>query len=191
MPLQLEYFDINGRALLARILLDYCKVEYIDKRLTPQEFGANKAAGRYRFGQVPVMFFEDGEHLTQSMAIARHIAENNRGRNGERLYDKRDHETCYQIDLIFKDIADLAPNWINFTIPIVPAYKDKDDHFVSFICKTFPAHLAKLEARFSQHSGKYILGKELTLGDFVAAIPFFLLSHNEGYENSHIVSAVV
>ena len=125
------------------------------------------------------------------MAIARHIASNFKGRNGEHLYDMRDHETCYQVDLIINEIGELYKHWVKFTIPFFPTYKDKDDHFVTFVCKTFPAHLAKLETRLTAHKGKFIAGKSLTLGDFVAAIPFLLLSHNDGYENSHIVNAVV
>ena len=85
----------------------------------------------------------------------------------------------------------LGVKWINFTIPFVPGYKDKDEHFINFICKDFPAHLAKIEARLAAQKGKFMLGNDLTLADFVVAIPFFLLSHNDGFEFSHIVASVV
>ena len=80
---------------------------------------------------------------------------------------------------------------MNFTIPFFPAYKNKDDHFIEFICKSFPAHLAFIEARLAAHKGKFMLGNQLTLGDFVMAVPFFLLSHNDSFEHSHIVASVV
>ena len=98
--MRLEYFDINGRALLARNLLDFCKVEYEDKRLTQPEFGQGKREGKYTYGQVPALFLDDGTPLTQSISIARYIGRNYRGPNGEQLYPTRDADTCYQIELL-------------------------------------------------------------------------------------------
>mgnify|MGYP002634836035 CR=1 FL=1 len=157
--MKLEYFDINGRALLPRCLFAYTNTEFEDYRLSMPDFGAKKAQGAYKFGQVPVMYMDDGKQMTQSMAIARYIAATFKGPNGENLYPiHEDPMLAYKIDMVISNLEPLQKEWVNFTIPFVPGYKDKDEHFIKFICKTYPEYLSKMEERFSTNGGKYILG---------------------------------
>ena len=58
--MKLEYFGIHGRAAMIRMALDYTGTEYEDNKLTPETFGANKQSGAYTWGQVPVMYLDDG-----------------------------------------------------------------------------------------------------------------------------------
>jgi glutathione S-transferase len=74
-------------------------------------------------------------------------------------------------------------------IPYLPMYKDKDTFFTNWICKLFPEYLAKVEGLLKEHKGPHLLGAKLTLADFVCSQTFFLLSHNEAYENSDIMMA--
>ena len=62
--MKLEYFGAHGRALMIRMTLAYGNVQFEDVHLTMEEFGANKAAGKYSGGQVPVLFMDDGSQLT-------------------------------------------------------------------------------------------------------------------------------
>lgn len=48
--MKLEYFGIHARALMLRLALKYCNVEFEDETITPEEFGARKAAGKYPNG---------------------------------------------------------------------------------------------------------------------------------------------
>ena len=140
---------------------------------------------------MPALFLDDGTQLTQSEAIARYISRNYKGTNGEDLYPTRDADTCYEIDLILKDVAVINYKLSNFIIPFYPGYKNKDQLFIEFICKLLPDYLEKIEARLAAHKDKFILGKDITLADFSMATPFFKLSHNDGFEYSHIVDSVI
>ena len=59
--IKLEYFRAHGRALALRMILWYCKQNYDDEFVDHDQFVANKAAGKYRGGQLPVLFLPDGE----------------------------------------------------------------------------------------------------------------------------------
>lgn len=64
----LEYFDFNGRALPTRLIFERTKTQYDDFRLSDfTSFGTNKASGKYKFSQVPVIW-ANGKQITQSIA---------------------------------------------------------------------------------------------------------------------------
>ena len=48
--LVLEYFPAAGKALQIRLVLEYLGVPYTDKFVGREEFFANKAAGKYKYG---------------------------------------------------------------------------------------------------------------------------------------------
>ena len=64
--MKFEYFDLNGRGYPIRLLLKYANVDFEDARITMEAFGANKAAGKYTYGQVPALFLDDGTQLCQT-----------------------------------------------------------------------------------------------------------------------------
>ena len=84
--IQLEYFPFHGRAMCLRMILWYCDASFDNKFSTPEEFGANKAAGKYPLGQLPVLYIEKGVQLAQTNSIARYLAKRFTGKNGEKLY---------------------------------------------------------------------------------------------------------
>lgn len=55
---KLYYFDGYGRGEPIRLLLNHVKLEFEDCRLTGEEFGKLKAAGKFEFGQVPAFEWE-------------------------------------------------------------------------------------------------------------------------------------
>ncbi len=66
--IQLIYFNFGGRAEAIRLILTAGNVPFEDVRLSEQEFGQRKAAGEFKFGQVPVVVI-DGKQYAQSSAI--------------------------------------------------------------------------------------------------------------------------
>ncbi len=48
--MKLEYFPIHGRAIWLRLILHYANVQFEDKMVSFQDFGANKAQGVYAYG---------------------------------------------------------------------------------------------------------------------------------------------
>ena len=41
-PIDIEYFDLHGRALQLRMVAWYCNAPWKDTRITQEEFGQNK-----------------------------------------------------------------------------------------------------------------------------------------------------
>ena len=62
-PMELEYFDLNGRALQLRAAAWYCSVNVTNKRTSFAEFRDNKNQGKYKFGTLPVVNLKDGTQL--------------------------------------------------------------------------------------------------------------------------------
>ena len=56
-PIDIEYFDLHGRALQLRMLAWYCNVPFKETRITQEEFDRNKKNGKYRFNVVPAVHF--------------------------------------------------------------------------------------------------------------------------------------
>ncbi|CCI39707.1 unnamed protein product [Albugo candida] len=70
--LKLVYFDLKGRAELARLCFAYGKVPFEDKRLSKEEFGAVKP--KLPLGQVPVLHIDEVVY-PESAAIARYASQ--------------------------------------------------------------------------------------------------------------------
>jgi glutathione S-transferase len=66
------YFAIPARAEVARLLLSIGKVDFVDKRITSEEWGPMKPSTP--FGQLPCLEV-DGIYLAQSAAIDRYCAQ--------------------------------------------------------------------------------------------------------------------
>lgn len=97
--MEIEYFDINGRALQLRMVAWYCNAPHSNARRSFKEFGERKSKGLYKFGSVPVLNFEDGTQMGQTQAMMRWIALALKGKKGEMLYPgKADPEASFLID---------------------------------------------------------------------------------------------
>ena len=48
--MKLEYFPAHGRALMIRLALHLCNVEFEDKHYSQEEFGSLKAQGHFPGG---------------------------------------------------------------------------------------------------------------------------------------------
>nr|QST14962.1 GSTsigma1c protein [Diaphanosoma celebensis] len=68
---KIYYFNMYGRAELARLILAYASVEFEDIRYSPAEWPQRKA--KFPFKQLPVLEV-DGKMLAQSRAISRYLA---------------------------------------------------------------------------------------------------------------------
>ncbi|EGT40878.1 hypothetical protein CAEBREN_08009 [Caenorhabditis brenneri] len=68
---KLVYFQSRGNGEIARQVLKYAGQEFVDERITKEEWATIKDSTP--FGQVPVLFV-DGKQLAQSIAIVRYLA---------------------------------------------------------------------------------------------------------------------
>ena len=85
--IKLTYFNLRGRAELARLILAQAEVEYEDKRIQREEWPTLKQGKTHNifhlpqnenntdlpFGQLPALEI-DGKTISQSMTIARYLA---------------------------------------------------------------------------------------------------------------------
>ena len=65
-PVEIEYFDANGRALALRMLAWYCSVPHTNARRTFPEFKEKKVKGSYKLGSMPVINFKDGSQMAET-----------------------------------------------------------------------------------------------------------------------------
>ena len=191
--MRLEYFGAHGRAIPIRMILHYTNTEYEDKHYTFEEYmGPNSPKPNLTWGQMPVVYLDDGTQIAQTKSICRYLAKVYKGKEGETLYPAHDDPMLsYEIDAIMDELDDLLPKYFPFLSSISPEYKNKDEHFVNFITKFFPEYLAKTEARFEKYGHKFLLADHMTLGDISVAGLLLKTVYNDNYENCHILQAVI
>ena len=171
--MKFEYFGAHGRGMMIRMTLDYCQVAYEDDTMDMGEWMKRKATGNYTWNQVPCLTTDDGTQLVQSNAIMRYIGKSFKGKNGENLYPcHEDPELTWEIDNLMETMEDMVGGINKFMVPFIPAYKEKDLHFTTFILETFPKFLATLEASIEKNGGSYLLGNNVTLADIACMQPF-------------------
>ena len=70
MPGELTYFGVNGRACPIRMMLAHKKVKYTDTRVTFEEHGVAKAAGKW--GALPI-WTENGVTMDETKPLIRYL----------------------------------------------------------------------------------------------------------------------
>ncbi|XP_070548579.1 hematopoietic prostaglandin D synthase-like isoform X4 [Ptychodera flava] len=71
---RLMYFNIRARAETSRMIFAAAGVEYEDVRVAREQWPAEKASGKYPFGQVPCLEIDGKFMLAQSRSIGRYLA---------------------------------------------------------------------------------------------------------------------
>nr|QST14961.1 GSTsigma1b protein [Diaphanosoma celebensis] len=160
---KLYYFNLRGRAELARLILAYAGVEYEDIRF---ERGGTEWPTTYKakmpFGQCPVLEV-DGKMLAQSHTIARYLAK----KHG--LAGKDEWEQA-EADMYVDCLADL---WTAAR----PAVLEKDSEkqkelYQNFLQNNIMPHIAIVEKKLVENNTGYLVGSELTWAD-IAYFAFF------------------
>ena len=126
--------------------------------------------------------------MAQTCAILRYLGSVHKGRNGEDLYPGlRNPDLSYEIDEMMDKNGDRFLKWMNFFLPLMPEYKNKDEHFLTWITKTMPQWMEELEAGIVKNKGKYLLGSKITIADIQTYSVFFKLATNEKFEHNLII----
>jgi len=148
---RLMYFDLMGRAELARLCFAQAGVEFVDERFSFEEWPAKKESTP--FGQAPVLYIDD-KPLPQSGAITRHLARE------FNLMGDNNLESAY-VDMIVETIQDMFKNMpFMEKDPEVKAAKEKE-----IFDGTIIPYLTKMEAKFASVKKEFMVGSKLSLAD--------------------------
>jgi len=152
---KLTYFNLRGRAEVARWILAYAGVEYEDNRITKEDWPALKPTTP--FGGLPILDV-DGVTICQSDAIGRYLAK----QHG--LAGKSPVEGA-QVDMVIGCFGDVLSQFST----IMKAEPEKKAELVKkFAEEALPEGLRKLEKLLEKNKGGdgFFVGDSLTWADF-------------------------
>lgn len=145
----LHYFDGYGRAEPIRLLLKHAGVEFVDHRMTHEQWDAYKQTGAAEFGQLPILEM-DGHYLVQTGSILRYL--------------------CTKYNFVSGDVYEdyLADSACELLNDIITEYvKAMGAHTLEEFKNSYmPGKLQILQKRFVEHGGQFFVGNHLTIADF-------------------------
>ncbi|RUS84494.1 hypothetical protein EGW08_007733 [Elysia chlorotica] len=150
---KLFYFDVRGRAEIARLIFTYAGKKFEDNRVGREDWPALKP--NTPFGQMPVLEV-DGEKIGQSVAIANYLARE------FGLYGKTNMEGC-RIDQVVCLVQDLISAFIK-------AMFEKDEAKKAELTKAnneevIPRFFGFFESLLKKNGTGFFVGKDVTLAD--------------------------
>ncbi|XP_065565689.1 hematopoietic prostaglandin D synthase-like [Artemia franciscana] len=154
---KLTYFNLRGKAEVARLLFAYAKVNYEDVRIEREQWPEIKP--KMPYGQVPVLEV-DGKPLAQSLAIARFLGREF-GLLPESSFDQA----------IADELADLTQDMFFPSRAVVPMREPDEAKRNALKPKILEESiypiLNKLEDRLSKSASGWLVGDKVTWVDFV------------------------
>lgn len=154
MAVTLHYFDLYARGEMIRMILTYHGQEFVDHRVTYEEWSTLSSTNLAEFGQLPVLEI-DGLKLVESQSISRYLCQ-------KFGYYPADNESIYWVESlcdlkndIFNSVAKVA--WSTDTEALEKVYRED-----------IPWWLEKIEARLVRNGGGdgWFVGESITRGDF-------------------------
>merc|ERR1711892_145214 len=167
--IKLTYFNLKGRAELARLILAQAGVDYEDCRIQGEEWAELKKT--FPLGQLPVLEME-GQTLGQSMTIARYLARRF-GLAGQNDLDAAEADQA--VDAVTDLVNDPGS---------VMREKDepkKAEMMTKIKSERLPNWLKMMEALLNSKGGDHFAGKQLTWADI--AVYYVLCSWILGERN--------
>ncbi|XP_076629630.1 glutathione S-transferase [Colletes latitarsis] len=161
---KLIYFDARGRAEQIRYIFAYAGIDYVDERISKENWPELKKAMPY--GMLPVLEI-DGKPIAQSNAVARYLARKHN-------LSGRDEWEAMLCDVLVDTLGDLKQ--------IISLYLTEKDQFkkeekkAKLLKETIPFYLNKFEQTIGENGG-YAVGSTTTWADFVFAVAL------ENFEN--------
>ena len=159
---KLHYFNINGRAALARAIFSAAKVPFENHLIEQKDWPAIKQSELCEFKQVPVLE-HNGKKYSQSAAIYRYL-----GKLFKLFGNNLEEE--YQIDSLLCTIEDMIPVMTPIIFPNEEQKKHKEEYVKAFKEK-LEFYMKVMEKRYiALGKGKYFLGDHFSLADIFIAV---------------------
>eukprot|EP01083_Nonionella_stella_P276238 938480_1 len=155
---KLSYFNLRARAELTRLLFHASEtkfedfrypIEFKDGKPISEPFGKDKLAGKFAFGQLPVLEVE-GTQIAQSHTIERFVARRLNMMGGDDL-------EAATIDAIHEHLADVYT--------ALKSAKEQEDGEETFMKEKLPGYLKPLEDIAAKTPSDYFVGKSLSFAD--------------------------
>jgi len=152
-PVKLTYFNLKGRAELARLIMAQASVQYEDRRISKEEWLSVKPVTP--LGQLPILEVE-GQTIAQSFTIARYLA--------------RQHGLAGNTDLAAAQADMVIDSLVDLLGPMANMMREKDEQKKAdmekiFSEETLPCWLSMLEKLLIERGGKHFAGGELSWAD--------------------------
>ncbi|XP_041348819.1 hematopoietic prostaglandin D synthase-like [Gigantopelta aegis] len=145
---KLTYFDFHGRGELARLIFAIAGVPYEDERIKQEQWPELKS--KMPNGQMPVLEV-DGKMYSQSLAIARYLANEFNLMGNTNLENLRIDEVC-------GTIQDLIGCYVKCVI----RNKEKDETlFAEFREKDIPQYLKIFESFLNENENGVFVGNKV------------------------------
>jgi glutathione S-transferase len=152
---KLYYFNVRGRAEIARLIFSAAGEQFEDIRYERNEWSSHKS--EMPLGQMPVLEV-DGVKLTQSMTIARFLAKQFGLAGKDNLEEDK-------VDVVVDTSIDLAVK----LLPILyePDEGKKQIEMNKFVADELPKHLRNFEVlgKLYSNGGPFFVGNHLTWAD--------------------------
>ncbi|XP_066602080.1 glutathione S-transferase-like isoform X2 [Prorops nasuta] len=154
---KLIYFNARGRAEHIRYIFAYAGINYVDERITKEEWPELKKSMPY--GVLPVLEV-DGKPITQSNAVARYLARKHN-------LVGRDEWESMLCDVLVDTLGDLKQFISQYRTEEDPLKKEEKK--LKLLKETIPFYLNKFEQTVARNEG-YAVGSTTTWTDFVFAV---------------------
>lgn len=150
----LHYFDLYARGELIRMILTYHGQEFVDHRVTMEEWTNLRTSGLAEFGQLPVLEI-DGLKLVESRSIARYLCQKLGYYPADMVETYWVESLCDLKEDIFTSVAKVA--WGTDAEALEKVYRED-----------IPWWLEKIEARLLRNNdgNGWFVGDSVTRADF-------------------------
>jgi glutathione S-transferase len=163
MQLRLTYFDAPGRAEPVRIALTLAGQAFEDRRLSFPEFAAQRAAGAFPLGSLPVLEV-DGRSMAQTAAMLRFAAH----LGGGGLYPS-DPRAAFVVDSVIDTFNDTVSH------ALTPSLFERDAEKKLAMRKELlegplGRALRYVEGLLADSPGPFLTGAHLTIADILLGV---------------------
>ena len=170
--MKLYYFGVYARGEPIRMLLNHGKIKYEEETVTFAEWGAMKGSGKFEFGQLPGLEWEDGTMMTQTFSILRALGM----KYG--YYPTGDPTQMWLCDSTIDAVYDLFPKASD--IFFKPTDGEKAEALKAFCDTHFPNFLRIMNTRLN---GRVTMTGKLSIADF--ALGAFLSTSSYNMNSPH------
>lgn len=153
--LKLTYFNLRGRAELARLIMAEAGVEYEDCRVAGEQWQQIKPGTP--FGQLPILEV-DGEVIAESMAIARYLARENGLAGADNLEAAR-------ADMFVDGLSGMLNKLVVIKHDKSKSDEEKKKAMTEFGKDTLVPFIKVIEKNLVAKGTKFLVGDKLTWAD--------------------------